>query len=83
MFKIGDKVKVNPIETVCAMRCSKTIRTIVKCEKSEFTGNIHHYVLDCCTRGVWPHEISLYIPKQLLTETDYLDAFQANFKDGI
>lgn len=90
MFKVGDKVRIIGKRSHTAGLHCGMITTIkgIKYNGNNYTAfdprDISYYrtTLEGC-RGIWPEELEIVISKTIVTELDWLDAIQSNFKEGV
>lgn len=78
MFKVGDKVLVHQGRSMCSRLSNNQILKITDTYPHN-AANLNCGHNGC--GGVWFTELTLY--KELITEVDFLNAFQENFKNGV
>lgn len=74
-FKVGDKIKIRRGRSNCSQICQDKIRRIAEVHQI-------YFLLDCNHGGIYRDE-AIFIKNLPKTEVDFLDCFQANFKEGV
>lgn len=83
-FKVGDRVIVTKGRSHCSVVCNGEIRTIKELCKGDGEEHAEAAILDCAHgSGVWCEELTHVFKNIPITETEFLDAFRDNFKDGV